>query len=189
MFNNVRYTWFMPEYRLTTERLVLRKISREDVDYVWSAAHTPGFLDGMTWDAPKDHEEIHSYTDMVLADWDAGTKYPFTIEDKEGAFIGRIEVAFHPELGKTWGLGYWIHPTQQGHGYATEAAKEVVRFTFEELKADSIVSSHAVWNEASGKVLRKIGMKHTGFSDDRSIKNGVPRRMAEFWLDRKDWIK
>ncbi len=178
----------MPDYRLSTERCVLRKISQEDVEHVWTAAHSPGFTEGMTWEPPKDHAEIHAYHDKVFHEWDDGTRYAWTIEDKDGVFIGRIEVEHDTKLpGTTWGLGYWIHPTQQKKGYATEASKEVIRFVFEELNADSIVSSHADWNEASGNVLKKIGMKHTGFSDDRSIKNGVPRRMAEYWLDKKDW--
>lgn len=180
----------MSEFRLTTERCVLRKLSKDDADHVWSAAHTPGFTDGMTWDPPKHIDEVHAFTEKMLAEWDEGSRYVFTVETKDGAFVGRIEVHHDPALpGKTWGLGYWIHPTRQGNGYATEASKEIIRFAFEDLDADSIVSSHADWNEASGKVLRKIGMKHTGFSDDRVFKHGQPRRMAEFWLDRKDWVR
>lgn len=178
----------MKDYRLATGRLVLRKLSREDGDHVWSAAHTPGFTDPIVWNPPKDHDELHEFTDEALKDWDKGTRFVWTIEDKEGAFVGRIETLHAAELpGNVWGIGYWIHPTQQKKGYATEAAKEVIRFCFEEMKADSIVSSHVDGNDASGNVLKKLGMKHTGFSDDRSIKNGKPRRMAEFWLDRKEW--
>lgn len=178
----------MSEFRLTTERCVLRDVTDADVEHVWTAAHSPGFTEGMTWEPPKDHGEIHAYNQKLRRQTEEGIRRGWTIETKDGTFVGRIETERDHDLpGVTWGIGYWIHPTQQGKGYATEAAKEVVRFLFEGLDADSIVSSHADWNEASGKVLHKIGMKHTGFSDDRSIKKGKPRRMAEFWLDRKDW--
>ncbi|MDB4978777.1 MAG: hypothetical protein JWM56_963 [Candidatus Peribacteria bacterium] len=143
----------------------------------------------MSWNPPKDFNEMHLFTDEALLLWETGEKFVWTVEEKEtGTFIGRVEAKRARELpGNVWGLGYWIHPLQQGKGYATEASKEVIRFIFEDLGADSIVSSHLDWNEASGKVLRKISMKHTGFSENRVVKNGKPMRAAEFWLDRKDW--
>jgi [ribosomal protein S5]-alanine N-acetyltransferase len=55
-------------------------------------------------------------------------------------------------------LGFWIHPTHQGRGYATEAASVLVEFAFERLGAGMLVSAHATWNVASGKVLEAIGM-------------------------------
>ena len=176
---------------LLTERCRLRRLSRDDAEHVWSAAHTPGFTDGMTWEPPKDHQEMHAFTDEALQLWDKGEKYVWTIEEKDsGFFVGRMEVAKAKELpGNVWGLGYWIHPLQQGKGYATETAKEAVRFAFEQLGAQAIVSSHADWNEASGKVMRKIGMKHMGFSEGRVVKNGKPVRSAEFWLDQEDWLQ
>ncbi len=174
---------------LLTERLRLRRLSRDDAPHVLSAAQTPGFTDGMTWEPMATIEETHIFTDYALSLWEKGEKFVWTIETKDdGTFIGRIEVGRAPELpGNVWGLGYWIHPTQQRKGYATEASREAIRFAFEEMKADAIVSSHHDWNDASGKVLTQIGMRHTGFSEGRTMKRGKPVRSAEFWLDRADW--
>jgi ribosomal-protein-alanine N-acetyltransferase len=172
-----------------TERCMLRRLSYADNEHIWSAAHTPGFTDGMTWDPPKTMAELDAFTKMSLEEWEKGTKYLWTITSREnGEFIGRMEVKKADELpGNVWGLGYFIHPLQQGKGYATEAATAAIKFAFEKLNADSIVSSHHDWNLASGKVLTKIGMKHTGFTEDRVIKDGKPVRAAEFWLDKSDW--
>lgn len=180
----------MADHILTTKRLRLRRLSRDDAPYVISACKTPGFTDGMTWEPMDTTEETYVFTDEAIRLWNEGTKFVWTIEDKnDGTFIGRVEVEIDPDLpGKTWGLGYWIHPSQQGKGYATEATHAVIRFAFEILHADSIVSSHHDWNETSGRVLTKVGMKHTGFSEGRTMKNGKPVRAAEFWLDREDWV-
>lgn len=179
----------MADHILITERCVLRKLSRDDAEHVMTAAATPGFTDAMTWDPPAHIDEVHAFTDMKLAEWEAGERFVWSIFEKDGeAFIGRVETHKAKELpGNTWGLGYWIHPAQQGNGYATEAARAAITFAFQALKADSIVSSHVDWNAASGNVLKKIGMKHTGFSEDRVKKHGEPQRMAEFWLDRSEW--
>lgn len=180
----------MPDHILITDRLRLRRLSRDDAPSILSASQTPGFNDGMTWEPVHTIEETHIFTDYANDLWDKGEKFVWTIEDaKDSSFVGRIELGQDQKLGeRIWGLGYWIHPTRQGKGFATEAAKEVIRFAFEVLQADSIVSSHHDWNEASGRVLRKAGMKHTGFSEGRTMKNGKPVRSAEFWLDRVDWV-
>lgn len=59
-------------------------------------------------------------------------------------------------------LGYWLGKPYWGKGYATEAAREMVHYGFEELKLHRIFASHFGHNPASGKILRKLGMRHEG---------------------------
>jgi hypothetical protein len=47
-------------------------------------------------------------------------------------------------------------------GYATEAVAEVVRYGFEERSLRRIRANHFGSNEASGRVLRKVGMSYVG---------------------------
>ncbi len=69
----------------------------------------------------------------------------------------RIEPAHqHAELGYWVGVPYW------GHGYATEAASEILRYGFETLNLQRIYASHLAGNVASSRVLQKIGMRHEG---------------------------
>lgn len=87
-----------------------------------------------------------------------GRAYSFTIEEKStGRFLGRISVRREAEPD-VWNLGFWTHPREQGRGYMSEAAQRVVTFGFEELDAVRIEARHAVWNKASERVLRKLGM-------------------------------
>ena len=59
-------------------------------------------------------------------------------------------------------LGYWIGVPYWGNGYATEAARAVVKYGFSTLGLHRIFASHIPGNPASGGVLRKIGMRHEG---------------------------
>ena len=59
-------------------------------------------------------------------------------------------------------LGYWLGVPFWGHGYATEAAREILRYGFEMLALHRIFASHFKHNPASGRILTKIGMKHEG---------------------------
>ena len=60
-------------------------------------------------------------------------------------------------------LHYWIGVPFWGNGYATEAAQELLRHAFENLRVKRVHADHFARNPASGRVLQKIGMKQEGF--------------------------
>lgn len=51
---------------------------------------------------------------------------------------------------------YW------GRGYASEAAKTTIDYSFNYLKADKLYAGHHPENEASKKLLTKLGFKFIG---------------------------
>lgn len=59
-------------------------------------------------------------------------------------------------------LGYWLGVPFWGKGYATEAAREMLRYGFKDLGLQRIYASHFQHNLASARVLQKIGMSHEG---------------------------
>src|SRR5215468_1680302 len=59
-------------------------------------------------------------------------------------------------------LGYWLGVFYWGQGYATEAAREMIKYGFETLGLYRIFASYIPGNVASGRVLQKIGMRHEG---------------------------
>lgn len=58
-------------------------------------------------------------------------------------------------------LGYWIDRAHWGLGFATEAARAVMRFA-RATGLGRIRAAHFLDNPASGRVLRKIGFQPTG---------------------------
>jgi len=59
-------------------------------------------------------------------------------------------------------LGYWLGVPYWGQGFATEAAREMLRYGFEDLKLHRIFASHFKHNPASGNTLKKLGMQYEG---------------------------
>ena len=82
-------------------------------------------------------------------------------ERSESTVIGSIELTLniHHMNGE---LGYWIGRDYWNKGYATEAAKEIIRFSFEKLKLHKVCARHMTRNPSSGRVMKKLGMKHEG---------------------------
>jgi 3-dehydroquinate dehydratase / shikimate dehydrogenase len=111
-----------------------------------------------------------------------------------GKFMGFIglehvdfEAPFTPAIEIGWRLAfdYW------GKGYATEGALACLRYGFEELALNEIVSFTAVQNMRSRAVMEKIGM-HRDPKDDFDhprIAPGHPlRRHVLYRLKRTEWI-
>jgi len=67
-------------------------------------------------------------------------------------------------------LGYWLGVPFWGHGYATEAAADILRYGFETLALHRIFASHFKHNQASGRILKKIGMKYEGCHREHLLK-------------------
>ena len=74
-------------------------------------------------------------------------------------------------------LGYDLAPRYWGRGYATEAARAIVRFGFEELGLHRIWSWCIADNVASARVMEKVGMRLEGRQRDKE-------RFKGRWWDR-----
>jgi RimJ/RimL family protein N-acetyltransferase len=62
-------------------------------------------------------------------------------------------------------IGWRLAASHWGHGYAPEAAREALRFGFEDLGLAEIVSFTSVGNEKSRRVMTKLGMTWTPEDD------------------------
>jgi [ribosomal protein S5]-alanine N-acetyltransferase len=62
-----------------------------------------------------------------------------------------------PEFGLFWA----VEPEQQGHGFATEAARVLVEHAFGRLRVKRLVATTEYENGASQAVMRKLGMTLT----------------------------
>jgi len=79
----------------------------------------------------------------------------------DGRQIGGIGLRLEPQH-QHGELGYWLGAPYWGQGYATEAAREMLRYGFEELGLHRIFASHFKHNPASGRILKKLGMRYEG---------------------------
>jgi len=75
-------------------------------------------------------------------------------------FVGLNEPAYADELPFTpaFEIGWRLDKAHWGRGYATEGARAVLRFAFEDLGRDEVVSFTAVPNQPSQKVMQRIAM-------------------------------
>jgi RimJ/RimL family protein N-acetyltransferase len=86
-------------------------------------------------------------------------------------------------------MGFWIGVPSWGRGYATEVARRVVGYAFEELKLNRVYAHHMVRNPASGRVLEKVGMRREGLLRQRVRKWGVFEDVVLLAILHDDWAQ
>lgn len=165
---------------LKTSRLSLRPVDFCDVELAWQASRVAGFNDGMTWDPPASRQELVQITQRNLDHWREGTNYVFTVCTQNPALaVGRVGL-YRETDPDTWNLGFWIHPDHWGNAYAPEAARSVLEFGFDTLKAARVVTEHATWNKRSQSVIRGLGFEYVRENPAGFYKNGNPVSVREY---------
>ena len=84
-------------------------------------------------------------------------------------------------------LGYWLGVPFWGHGYATEAAADILRYGFETLALHRIFASHFKQNPASGRILKKVGMKYERCQREHLLKWDRFVDSELYGLLRREW--
>jgi len=158
---------------LKTNRLILRPLYRDDIPQLLPLIGTREVA-ATTLRIPhpytlEDAVKFLEYSDSVWQKHEGARFGIFLREDER--LCGGIGLAAHLEHNRAE-LGYWIGVPFWGNGYCTEAAREVLRFGFENLRLHRIDSGHFANNPASGRILQKLGMKHEGTTREHIRKWG-----------------
>jgi RimJ/RimL family protein N-acetyltransferase len=144
---------------LTTDRLVLRGFQAGDWD-AYAAMNADPAVRRWLGGNCLSREQAWAQMESALGQW-ALRGYGFFAVESDGLFIGRVGMlhpADWPEPELAWGLAspFW------GRGFATEAAAEIRRWAFANLRADRLVSYIVAENVRSQRVAEKLGAASLG---------------------------
>ena len=105
-----------------------------------------------------------------------------------GAFIGFVgltPVPFDADFTPAVEVGWRLARAHWGHGYASEAARAALGYSFGRLGLARVVSFTAVGNRRSQAVMRRIGMTCVGEFDHPRVPMESPlRRHVLYAVDR-----
>jgi [ribosomal protein S5]-alanine N-acetyltransferase len=83
------------------------------------------------------------------------------VDPARGVVVGSAGFVGDPQDGKVE-LGYGIHPSYRGLGYATEASKALVAWALAREAVQAVVAECECSNVPSVRVLEKVGMERRG---------------------------
>lgn len=158
---------WLPSEMIRTERLLLRRWLPEDLEPFAAMnsdprvmRHFPDLLSRQESDALAARIE-ESFDENGFGLWAVEISGMTAFAGFIGLNIPRFQAHFTPAVE----VGWRIAAEHWNRGYATEGARAVLRFGFDTLQLDEIVSFTVPANLASRRVMEKIGMKHDPADD------------------------
>lgn len=154
---------------LLTERLLLREFRESDWRAVYEMMTDERVTRYIPVDAPSE-EEMREWVRFLAheARQARPPRHDFAVvarpldADLEGVLIGSCWITIQPAELRQGDLGYVLGHSYWGRGYATEAARAVLRYGFQELDLHRIYATCRPANVASWRVMEKLGMRREG---------------------------
>lgn len=181
---------------LKTDRLIIRNWLPRDADLFFRINSDPQVMAFFPF--RRDRAATDEMLEQVRRKIDRKGYGFMAVECRESGaclgFVGLQESDVEPALpAESFEIGWRLAPEFWGKGYASEAAREMLRFGFQDLQRNEIVS-FAVWNnDRSTAVMRRLGMRHDPAGDFDHPR--VPdthahlKRHVLFRLTRAEWKK
>jgi RimJ/RimL family protein N-acetyltransferase len=142
-----------------TERLVLRRWRHADREPFAAMNADPAVVEHLQ--GPLSREQSDAFIDRIEAQWEKHGYGLWAVEVPGVApFIGYVGLwpADYVTGDAMVEVGWRLARDHWGNGYVTEAAREALRFGFEEVGLDEIVSFTVAQNERSWRVMERIGL-------------------------------
>ena len=164
----------MKSFHIETERLILRNILPTDVDGMFELDSDPEvhkYLGNKPFKSKSQSEEIINsiiaqYQEFGIGRWALVHKQTHEFMGWSGLKLNTVTLN---GCSNFFDVGYRIIPRFWGKGYATESSIAALDYGFNVLKLDTIYGITEKGNEASHRVLLKIGLHYIeDFYDDKS---------------------
>jgi len=173
---------------IQTERLFLRKMTREDAaPYFERLASSEAVTRYMLFSPQRELSEAKESVKKALMRYENRTAYRWVLDLPGEGLIGVIDLLRFDEKTASCSFAYMIGENWWGRGFGTEAVKAVLGFAFEKMELAYIEADHMAENPASGAVMRKAGMAYQRTEKDHYEKNGMPHDAHVYRIARQEW--
>jgi RimJ/RimL family protein N-acetyltransferase len=179
----------IPGFWLSTERLALRRFSRDDLSWLaalFADADVTRYLGGV-----KDPARAAEFLDTrILRYYDEhpGLGIWMTVEHATAAPVG-FHLLNHIRGESIVQIGFALAKAAWGKGYATEMASAILRYGFRDLHLPRIAGMADLGNLSSQNVLLKIGLERKGERAFAHPDYASAGPMAWFEREAVDWEK
>src|SRR5581483_4720820 len=152
--------------RLHTDRLMLRPATVADADPTWRYRRLESVNEWLTG-CPAD---LDGYRELFTEPGRLATTVIVTLGHGAAAPIigdfmlrredawAQLDVADQARNTQAE-LGWVLNPDHTGHGYATEAVRELLRYCFQELGVRRVTANCFLDNDTSWRLMERVGMR------------------------------
>lgn len=158
-----------------TERLLLRPFEAGDLDAffdIYSREEVHRYLYSEPLDKQKAAERLEREIAATRIEKEGDFIALAVVLRSTGALIGDLTLGMPSATHKQGDIGYIVHPDHQGNGYASEAVAYLLDIAFRQLGLHRVSAELEARNEASARVLEKLGMRREAHLIENELNKG-----------------
>ncbi|WP_444664239.1 GNAT family N-acetyltransferase [Cellulomonas sp. CW35] len=147
-----------PPSRVSTDRLVLRRFTRDDGAGLHAYLSRPEAVRFEPYDV-----QTRAQCDELATARAQDPSFWAVCRGSDGALVGNLYL--HHDEPRGWhgySLGYVFHPDEWHQGYATEACRALLDVCFRQWGAHRVSARCDPRNEASWRLLERLGLRREG---------------------------
>lgn len=170
--------------RIETERLILRPLGPGDLLPIASHINNLAVAQNLT-------RVVHPYFPDDFKRWEQRDKrhsHVLGITLDGGEVIGVVGLE-SDAVGAEAEIGYWLAEAFWKQGFMSEAARAARDFGFGRAGYDRLISGYRHGNEASRRILNRLGFRHAGHKWAYSFALKRPVKIATVELTRPEWLR
>ncbi len=171
---------------LLTERLILRPLEESDLDAYAGLLDTPEVRAALHLSGPASRREAWLGMAQWRGQWELRGSGHFAVEERStGRFVGRAGL-HQPEQDDWPGLevGWALHPSWWGRGYATEAGTASLAYAFDVMGVTEVFSVILPENLRSQAVAQRLGLT---LVEERVLSSFTAGPHGIWRIDRATW--
>jgi RimJ/RimL family protein N-acetyltransferase len=181
-----------PTYPVLTERLSLRPLEPSDAPALLAYRSLPEVARYVPFE-PMTLEVIEA---RLAGQWARreldDEKQSLTlgvVRQDTGRLVGDVILFWHSREHRGGEIGYTLHPDSAGRGFATEAAHAVLHLGFDELGLRRIIGRLDPRNDASARVLTRLGMRQEAYLVQNEWFKGIWADEADYAMLAGEWTQ
>ena len=172
---------------LETDRLMLRPWRESDAEECYKYAKDPRIGPMCGWSM---HTSVGDSRRIIREVLSVSETYAVVLKETKmpiGSIgLHRRDLAERDDEAE---LGYWIGVPCWGRGFASEAARELLRHAFEDLDLRRVWCGYYAGNERSKRVSEKLGFKYQRASEDVFVSQmNETRKEYVSCLTKEEWL-
>jgi RimJ/RimL family protein N-acetyltransferase len=178
-----------PWFPLETERLLLRDFRLEDEAGIYEYASDPEVVRFADW-GPSSLSIVRANLQRRLEDQEMWPRDSIEVAVElrgRSCLIGIMRITLLDHTNRTADFGYTFNRRYWGNGYAIEGTQALLQLAFSNLDLHRVWATCDVRNNASVRVMEKLGMRREGLFKKDVMQKGEWRDSYLYAVLAEEW--
>jgi RimJ/RimL family protein N-acetyltransferase len=175
---------------IRTERLELRLLRPTDLEAVSAYYHLPEVQRYLEWKARDRKQVKHAFEGMcsqIVLNRPGDTLTLAIVQQSDDAVIGHLSLNWYDATASQAEIRFVLNPKFRRNGYATEAIRAALDLGFERFKFHRVFARCDGRNQASARLLKKLGMRLEAHYREHALFQGEWDEELHFAVLNREW--